>query len=33
MKAQIIFMASLTALFAGACKNWLGMADGGSGGF
>lgn len=29
MKAQLIFMASLAALFAGACKNWLGMKDGG----
>jgi hypothetical protein len=33
MKAQIIFMASLAALFAGACKKWLGMSDGGGGGF
>jgi hypothetical protein len=33
MKAQIIFMASLAAaLLAGAGK-WLGMSDGGSGGF
>jgi hypothetical protein len=29
MKAQLIFMASLAALFAGACKDWLGMRDGG----
>jgi hypothetical protein len=33
LKAQIIFMASLAALFAGACKPWLGMHDGGGGGF
>jgi hypothetical protein len=29
MKAQLIFLASLAALFAGACKPWLGQRDGG----
>ena len=29
MKAQLIFLASLAALFAGACKNWYGYHDGG----
>jgi hypothetical protein len=29
MKAQLIFLASLAALFAGACKTWLGVQDGG----
>jgi hypothetical protein len=29
MKAQLIFLASLAALFAGACKTALGMSDGG----
>jgi hypothetical protein len=33
LKAQIIFMASLAALFAGAVNNWLAMHDGGGGGF
>jgi hypothetical protein len=33
LKAQLIFMASLAALFAGACSHWLGMHDGGGGGF
>jgi hypothetical protein len=29
MKAQLIFLASLAALVAGGCKNWLGMHGGG----
>jgi hypothetical protein len=29
MKAQLIFLASLAAVVAGACKNWLTMHDGG----
>jgi hypothetical protein len=33
LKAQIIFMSSLAALLAGACKPWLGMSDGAGGGF
>lgn len=33
MKAQILFIASAVALFAGSCAQWLGMHDGGSGGF
>jgi hypothetical protein len=33
LKAQIIFMASLAAMFAGGMKHWLGMSDGGGGGF
>jgi hypothetical protein len=33
LKAQLIFMASLAALVAGYCKTWLGMQDGGGGGF
>jgi len=33
LKAKLIFMASLAALVAGSCKQWLGMHDGGGGGF
>ena len=29
LKARLIFMASVAALFAGAAKNWLAMHDGG----
>jgi hypothetical protein len=29
LKAQLIFTASLAALFGGACKAWLGFHDGG----
>jgi hypothetical protein len=33
LKAQAYFMASLAAILAGACQQWLGMSDGGAGGF
>ena len=33
LKSRIIFTASLVALFAGYTQVWLGMHNGGNGGF